>query len=133
MTFKLGILFVKDISPAGISLEQIQHFLVFNSKRRHNPSPTTNHAFAIGHVRIPNCLELIEHFLESDVGIIIGMQIDEDRNRWGSSLAVAILDQINLVLGCVLAAACIYSSNERNENMGKRVEVFRNNANSDIH
>lgn len=61
------------------------------------------------------------------------MQIDEDRNRWGSSLAVAILDQINLVLGCVLAAACIYSSNERNENMGKRVEVFRNNANSDIH
>lgn len=61
------------------------------------------------------------------------MQIDEDRNRWGSSLAVAILDQINLVLGCVLAAACIYLSNERNENMGKRVEVFRNNANSDIH
>jgi len=40
------------------------------------------------------------------------MQIDEDRNRWGSSLAVAILDQINLVLGCVLAAACIYLSNE---------------------
>ena len=61
------------------------------------------------------------------------MQIDEDRNRWGSSLAVAILDQINLVLGCVLAAACIYLCNERNENMGKRVEVFRNNANSDIH
>ena len=60
------------------------------------------------------------------------MQIDEDRNRWGSSLAVAILDQINLVLGCVLAAACIYLSNERNGNMGKRVEVFRNNANSDI-
>ena len=133
MSFKLGILFVEDISPAAISLEQIQHFLVFNSKRRHNPSPTTNHAFAIGHVRIPNCLELIEHFLESDVGIIIGMQIDEDRNRWSSSLAVAILDQINLVLGCVLAAAFIHPRNEMEKRIREWIKIFKNSANSYVH
>ena len=61
------------------------------------------------------------------------MQIDEDRNRWGSSLAVAILDQINLVLGCVLAAAFIHPRNEMEKRIREWIKIFKNSANSYVH
>lgn len=59
---------------------------------------------ALGPIGIVLRLEVIEHLLNAKVGHVVGMQVEQNGDHRRAALRIAILDEIDLILGRVLPA-----------------------------